>query len=229
MTIPERVSRLLIAHSGGYCQNPSCNNDLFVYFDSGEVTSIEELAHIIGQSRKGPRGDDELEISKRNVYDNVLLLCPNCHSMVDKVPGEFPIHTLKKWKEGHVQRIRNAFCGPHFENRQELRNKYRELLRENNEIYKTYGPNISKMEDPLADEAEMWHELIRTRLLPNNRSILNLLKANSYLLNEREKEILAKFEIHVIGFERNHTGAEKNASVTTFPKEMDSLLEIEHA
>jgi hypothetical protein len=32
--------------------NPSCNADLFYFFDSGQVTSVEELAHIIGGSTR---------------------------------------------------------------------------------------------------------------------------------------------------------------------------------
>jgi hypothetical protein len=54
MSIEAKTKRLLLARSGGFCGNPNCNADLYPLFESREITNVEELAHIIGQSEDGP-------------------------------------------------------------------------------------------------------------------------------------------------------------------------------
>ena len=34
--------------------------------------------------------------------ENYLLLCRNCHGKIDKVPEEFPVETLRAWRESHI-------------------------------------------------------------------------------------------------------------------------------
>ena len=46
----------------------------FDFFETGEVKNIEELAHIIGQKENGPRGDDELPLTERDEFENIILL-----------------------------------------------------------------------------------------------------------------------------------------------------------
>ena len=64
MAIKEKVKRKLLASSGGFCTNPECHNDLFPFFETGEITNVEELAHIIGQKEKGPRGGSDLPLEE---------------------------------------------------------------------------------------------------------------------------------------------------------------------
>jgi hypothetical protein len=66
MSINTKVKRKLLAASGGFCGNPNCHKNLFDFFESGEITNIEELAHIIGQKEDGPREDDELPLTQRD-------------------------------------------------------------------------------------------------------------------------------------------------------------------
>lgn len=74
MTISDKVKRKLLAASGGFCGNPNCHRNLFDFFETGEVKNIEELAHIIGQKENGSRGDDELPLSERDEFENIILL-----------------------------------------------------------------------------------------------------------------------------------------------------------
>lgn len=63
---------------------------------------IGEMAHVIAESPKGPRGKDLLA---DNTYDNLILLCPTHHKTVDKKPHQYPVEELKKIKENFEKSI----------------------------------------------------------------------------------------------------------------------------
>ena len=105
MSISEKTKRLLLVRSGGFCANPHCHSDLFPFFESGEITNIEELAHIIGQSEDGPRGENDLPSNERDEFHNIIILCPNCHTIIDKNSHLYPIETIKEWKKNHQSSI----------------------------------------------------------------------------------------------------------------------------
>ncbi|MEJ2700336.1 MAG: HNH endonuclease signature motif containing protein, partial [Desulfuromonadales bacterium] len=131
MPINERVKRLLWSRSGGYCQNPGCQSDFFTFFENGEISSIEELAHMVARSSDGPRGQGAIPIGQRDEYENIILLCPSCHSLVDKNPTQFPEALLLQWKAVHEQKIKDVFVAPVFTSRGSLAARIHELLREN--------------------------------------------------------------------------------------------------
>lgn len=60
--------------------------------------------HIIAQAPSGPRGD----AGERNELDgqqNLILLCANCHAVVDGHPERFPPETLRGIKAAHESKI----------------------------------------------------------------------------------------------------------------------------
>jgi 5-methylcytosine-specific restriction endonuclease McrA len=140
MSISSKTKRLLLARSGGYCQNPECNKDLYPYFEDGTITNIEELAHIIAKSEGGARGDEPLPLDQRDEYDNIILLCPTCHTIIDKNSEKYPSQVLKKWKREHEDKIKSNFHVSKYKDRSELRVEIQKLLAENHEIFRQYGP-----------------------------------------------------------------------------------------
>ncbi|MCD2492968.1 HNH endonuclease [Lacrimispora sp. NSJ-141] len=74
------VERKIIAESMGRCMNPTCQEELFR--GPGDII---ERAHII------PYYD-----TKDNSYENLVVLCPNCHTDFDKIKHSL----LKKLKSG---------------------------------------------------------------------------------------------------------------------------------
>ena len=225
MAITDRVKRLLWAKSGGFCQNPECKVDFFRFFDDNSVTSIEELAHIIGQKESGPRGESELPLTERDEYENIILLCPNCHTTVDKAKEKFPVELLGHWKSAHVKQLEASFIVPVHKNRENLKLALRSLLRENYRIFLTYGPSSESSPDVFSDKIVMWEQYARNTIIPNNRMISRLLNANDHLLNDTERETVDKFVIHQEGFEYNHIGEDKIKSTPLFPTEINSILE----
>ena len=188
MAISDRVKRLLLSRSGGYCQNPNCRNNFFTFFKSGEISSIEELAHIIAQRDEGPRGQNPLPLAQRDEYENIILLCPNCHSLIDKNPRQYPDGLLLDWKLKHEKIIQEAFVVPVYSDRKSLSLEIHKLLRRNRQIYLSYGPNSEHVGNPLTDAAIVWHRYIHSDVLPNNRRIAGLLIVNEHLLNSDEKK-----------------------------------------
>jgi hypothetical protein len=60
-----------------------------------------EIAHIVARSQDGPRGNYPLSLEQRDLYDNLVLLCPNDHSAVDNNPEEWTVSRLRDVKAEH--------------------------------------------------------------------------------------------------------------------------------
>ena len=67
-SIEVNVKRRIIAESMGRCMNPDCREKLFI--GDGDIM---EKAHIEAYCE-----------TLDNDYDNLIILCPNCHTKFDK-------------------------------------------------------------------------------------------------------------------------------------------------
>lgn len=88
--------KLLWGRSGNRCA--ICKIELS---PDGSAETIGEIAHIVSQTKAGPRGNDELPLEKRDDYSNLMLLCPNHHSEIDKLPDSWPSSKLQQIKNDH--------------------------------------------------------------------------------------------------------------------------------
>lgn len=217
------VERQLYSDSAGYCQRPECLTSLFVSLASGLVAGIGECAHIVAYADKGPRAIVAVVVTDRNAYDNLILLCPSCHRIIDDHPADFPVDIVLGWKTDHVRRLRGAFEVPVFSRRHELAKAVHGLLRNNREVFLTYGPHSGEFRG-ISDAARMWNQYSVSTIIPNNRKISELLVKNDHLLKEVEQRIGSQFRLHAEGFEFNHLTGDRNASVPLFPDEMNGIL-----
>lgn len=105
--IPAAEKLKLWVRSGGRCA--LCNR----YLLEDEYMTLPiptgEMAHNVGRSisPKSARGDDPLPIDQRNLAENLLLLCPGDHLIIDSKLGrkEFPVERLRTIKYAHEDRI----------------------------------------------------------------------------------------------------------------------------
>jgi hypothetical protein len=99
--------KLLFLLSGGICAFPNCGRSLVEpgTLANGPV-SIGEVAHIVAESRQGPRGGEPMSEEERNQHINLLLLCPNHHRVVDSQPHTYSVAVLRQMKLDHEARIR---------------------------------------------------------------------------------------------------------------------------
>jgi hypothetical protein len=70
--------------------------------------NFSEIAHIVAFSKEGPRGYVCPEPKRKNDANNLMLLCPQCHKLIDDHPDRYSISTLEKYKIRHEERIRHV-------------------------------------------------------------------------------------------------------------------------
>ncbi len=216
------TQRRLFAASAGYCQNPGCANGLFVDA-AGQSIHIAEMAHVFAASDGGPRAKPDLSQEERGTFENLVLLCANCHTMVDKAPDAFPDTMMLGWKREHANKLLGLFGAVRFDDRPAALQVIEPLLTENHAIFKQYGPHIEAAKNPESGAAEQWKRKMLTRILPNSRRMLAILDTNRHLLSDGEKGSLEQFRQHINDLEAFHIeGSKEDASL--FPSDLPMIL-----
>jgi hypothetical protein len=224
MSISEGTKRRLIADSGGICAKPDCTNELFALLPDGSVDTIAQRAHIIAQSEDGPRGHEDLDEAERDEYENLVLLCANCHITVDGHSDLYPVTALQQWKAEHRKKVRFGLQYPRLTEREPLNAEIRGLLRSNRTIHRTFGPESPNAATSVDNAARWRQESVRV-IVPNNARILGLLRANDHLLSEPERDVVEDFAVHADGFAYNKLSGNKSAAVPLFPPDFPSLFQ----
>lgn len=101
--------KLLWGRAAGRCAVPDCRIELFVT-ESGydPVCIIGEMGHVAGSSSAGPRPDVSLPSRRRDDYQNLILLCRNCHRKLDVLQTSYPAKRLQEIKANHEAWVRTA-------------------------------------------------------------------------------------------------------------------------
>ena len=212
----------LFSDAAGYCNRPECRRRLFS--EEGQADyHIGEMAHILAARDGGPRAESELKRPERSSYSNLILLCPNCHSEVDKCPEQFPDSLLHKWKLNHRTIISEAIGVYTVSSRGEALSFLESLLRANRLIHQQYGPDNEYRENPEAEEAPIWKRKMVDQIIPNNQKILLFIDKNINLVREDERHVIELFRQHVDDLVKRHL--ENNHGIASrFPSEMDRLF-----
>lgn len=101
-TIPPAVILRLWNSSAGSCQFPGCNKSLWRHDLTLTPGNFWEMAHIIGVN--WPRSD-ERSAELAQDFDNILLLCPECHKLIDTDVDSHPEELLHQWKRESEERL----------------------------------------------------------------------------------------------------------------------------
>lgn len=201
---PSTITKLrLFADSGGYCANPDCLTEIFRELES-DVIHIGEIAHIISAGDDGPRANLRLSDEERSTYENLILLCPTCHTIIDKAEEKYSEVLILSWKRNHKEKVAAQFGIRRFNSRDEARASLLILLRENRTIFDQYGPDCDERFNPESSLPGQWRRKIRAKIIPNNRKILNIIDANGQFLSTQEQPIVEYFRQHVEDFEAKH-------------------------
>ena len=107
----ERTIKLLFAKSGNQCAHPDCSTCLVMERteQSGEQV-MGEICHIHARQPSGPRWHSDITREKRNSLDNLVLLCPTHHTLIDKQPETYTAETLRRWKYDHEKRMQMSIA-----------------------------------------------------------------------------------------------------------------------
>ena len=96
--------KLLWAKSGGICAFDECKQDVILHKTNDIIGNI---SHIIAHSENGPRGDVNYSEELLNSYENLILLCPTHHSIVDTDYTNYSVDRLKDMKSKHEEWVRS--------------------------------------------------------------------------------------------------------------------------
>ncbi len=100
--IPEKEIKILFAKSGNLCAFPKCGTKLVEPETPDDDPAVSgEIAHIVADSRQGPRGDFLLNDEERNKHPNLILLCGHHHLIVDKQKRTYSVQVLRQMKADH--------------------------------------------------------------------------------------------------------------------------------
>ena len=100
--IPQNTIKVLCALSGNQCAHPECTETLVKPTPrKSDDLFIGRICHICPISPKGPRGKNEFPEKELNAPENLILLCPNHHTIVDGQYEDYPVDMLKEWKQKH--------------------------------------------------------------------------------------------------------------------------------
>ena len=104
------TKRILDIQSLNQCAFPGCTNPL-VELDTGQSgpAVVSDICHIYASSPNGPRGQGDLTEEELKSIDNLILLCPNHHRVVDRQPETYTAELLKQWKEEHDAKVKNRY------------------------------------------------------------------------------------------------------------------------
>ena len=104
----QQTLKILFALSGNQCAHPKCTNNVIEpATNNSDPAVIAQICHIYALSVDGPRGKADLTNEERNSPENLILLCPNHHTVVDKQFETYPAEKLKQWKRDHEVKVKN--------------------------------------------------------------------------------------------------------------------------
>jgi SMODS-associated and fused to various effectors sensor domain/HNH endonuclease len=103
--ISDTTRVLLCVRAGGRCEFDGCNKYLFRHHLTHAEENFSQMAHIVAFKPYGPRGRAGKRPNDINSVDNLMLLCSECHHLIDRRPDEFPREILEKYKRNHEERI----------------------------------------------------------------------------------------------------------------------------
>lgn len=106
-TYPTKI--VLAFRSGDLCAFPGCPRQLTVNAPTGgNSVVVGEAAHIAGENLAAARYDTTMDDTSRNRYDNLIYLCGDHHTQIDKQEQHFPVDMLLRLKAEHEAKVRKA-------------------------------------------------------------------------------------------------------------------------
>ena len=229
MSISPKSIKLLWSNAAGRCSFSSCNERLTVAQAAGYAPyTLGEMAHIKGNKSTSNRYDEKQSDEERDSYENLILLCPTHHTLIDKAENEayFTVEMLHEMKVKHEKKVASRLDDVKIEDLEQLKNELSILLAENYQAWQEYGPSSDKAQkNPHSDEIyALWTSSRLSTIVPNNRKVKKLLDENRALFPRVEQRIVSKFLHHIDSYEKWVNDEIAYRTVISFPNEFESLI-----
>jgi hypothetical protein len=190
----------------------------------GTALSIAERAHIVAHSESGPRGEGGMSASARSDPANLVLLCPTCHTTVDKDPSAYPVHTLLSEKRTRAAAVARIGGTPTFASRSDARDAVAAILTRNETIFRTMGPDPRDGSLPSTEAAAKWRDRVREDIVPGNELIVAIVEMNPHLATSADQVAAERLRLHVQDLARKHRDGEIIGRALRFPEEATRIF-----
>lgn len=229
MAITPKSIKLLWSNSAGMCSFRGCSEKLSVEDAAGVAPyTLGEMAHIKGNKAGSNRYDPSQSDVERDSYENLILLCPNHHTLIDKRENEieYTVDLLHEMKSEHERYISNRLAQEKFETVEQLKDRVSIYLSENRQVWEQYGPvSENAQRNPSNDQIyALWTSARLSTIVPNNREIVKVLQENRSLFSRLEQGVVSKFITHVESYEKWVNDEIPYQAVLRFPSDFDELV-----
>lgn len=214
--------RQLFIDSAGSCL--LCQTSLFPASPRGRSISIAERAHIVAHSPAGPRGGAASSGSHADDPANLVLLCPTCHTKVDKAPEEYSPTMLVDLKFNRAAAVATIGGVVTFSSRAEARAAVENLLSQNRDAFNRSGPDTHDGSFPTIEGAERWRELVLTEIVPRNELLVSIVEVNSALATHADRLAASKLRAHTRDLAAKHRGGPLLAPSERFPITAETIF-----
>jgi hypothetical protein len=224
-SIPNEIKLRLFSASAGHCQHPDCLKPLFPAEIGGDK-HIAEMAHVIPYGESGPRHEERpIEEFEANSFENLILLCPTCHTIIDKAPDSFPRSMILGWKNNHLVALAHKQGILLYEDRGQAREALIAAMDENKAIWREFAPvDGARFEfNPESETAHIWSQRMKSVILPNHFRIQAIIGINRSHLTVEEREIFAQYKEHVRGLSERHVCGISGRAIR-YPHDMEKIF-----
>lgn len=223
--IPVATRLRLFAEASGHCQKPDCLDALFPV-EMGGDKHIAEMAHVIPHGDAGPRHEDRpAGAFDADSFDNLILLCPTCHTKIDKDAGAYPRNMLLTWKREHFANLALQQGIRAYDDRGLVKDAVARVMAENKAIWERYAPvDGANFEfNPESEASKTWEQRMRSVILPNHYRVQAIIEANLGIATEAERRTFAEYKEHVRGLSERHICGVAGRAIR-FPERMESIF-----
>lgn len=229
MGISPKTLKVLWSLAAGRCSFPGCGMKLCLPNDGGGQYVIGEMAHICGERLGACRHDPNQTPSQRDGYENLILLCPNHHTMIDECENDkkYSVDVLLKWKRAHEADVEMRWEQNILDSKYEIAKKIAFMLSENREVWRFYGPTSDlARKNPNDDVAyAIWRSERLSTIVPNNRALVSILEKHREKFDVRDRHAIAEFLVHARSYERWVSDEISYNAVVRFPCEFSEMIE----
>jgi hypothetical protein len=225
--ISDKSIKILWANAAGLCSFEGCNTKVTGIAD-GSYT-LGEMAHIKGNKKGSNRYDSQQSDTERHDYNNLILLCPTHHTLIDKPENEstYTVDLLLKMKKQHEETILEKLINKEIKSLCELKHTINQYLTDNYNAWNEYGP-LSERAQRNPQSQQLYENWIQARseiIVPNNRLINALLSKYRNLFSQSDQQAISEFILHVESYERWITTINSYESVVRFPQSFRDLIQ----
>ena len=229
MTITQKSIKILWSAAGGRCSFPDCWERL-CYHEAEDAAPfiLGEMAHICGDKLGANRYDASQTLAQRNDYTNLILLCPTHHTLIDRKEKEavYTAEVLHDMKSAHEAKVLERLNLSKKRSKIQIAQEILGFLEENRQSWLQYGP-MSELArtQPHNDAAHaVWVSERLSIIVPNNRKIAKILKADNATFDNKEKKLVVSFLGHARSYESWVQDEIPYSAVVRFPQEFDKFI-----